>query len=128
MKYTITLSAEQMGLIASCLQDVSRFASGQCELDFTISAMLRHLPFEEKLEREKEATALLRKLKKVLFPDMLDNSSLSYNGTEFIGNTYRIYRTMLYHLAIDNDWNNVWSSPALPSGNMGTIEIHKLNQ
>jgi hypothetical protein len=61
-------------------------------------------------------------------PDMPDNGSKGYNGTEFIGNTYQIYRTILYQLAKDKNWNNVYSSPALKSGNMGTVKIKSLNQ
>jgi hypothetical protein len=33
---------------------------------------------------------------------------------------------MLYQLAMDYNWDNVYSSPALPSGTMGTIKIKKL--
>jgi hypothetical protein len=32
-------------------------------------------------------------------PDMPDNGSKGYNGTEFVGNTYQIYRTILYQPA-----------------------------
>jgi hypothetical protein len=40
-KYVIELSEDQMRLVASCLEDVSRFASGQYELRHTIEQMLR---------------------------------------------------------------------------------------
>ena len=72
-----------------------------------------------------EAEMLLKQAKRILMPESLDKG---YNGTEFIGNVYQIYRTILYRLAIDNDWNNVYSSPALPSGNMGTIKIERVKQ
>jgi hypothetical protein len=29
----------------------------------------------------------------------------------------------LYQLARDNNWHNVYSSPALPSGNLGNIKV-----
>lgn len=41
MKYRIELSEEQMSLIAQCLEDVSRFASGQWKMDNTIEAMVK---------------------------------------------------------------------------------------
>jgi hypothetical protein len=122
-KYKIELSEEQMRLVAYCIEDVSRFASGQCMLNYRIEAMLRGLPFNEQMKRRDEAEELLRQVKKVLLPELRDNESKGYNGSEFIGNTYQVYRTILHKLAIDNNWDNVYSSPALKSGTMGTITI-----
>lgn len=126
-KYIIELSEHQMRLIANCLEDVSRFASGQWEMRYTIEEILRGLPFDEQMKRRSEAEESLRQTKKVLFPDYPDNASKGYNGSEFIGNTYQIYRTILHQLAKDNDWDNVYSSPPLPSGNLGSIKIEKVN-
>jgi len=125
-KYKIELTEEQMRLVSNCLEDVSRFAAGQWEMRFLIEEMLTGLDFYEAMERRKEAEDLLNKAKKVLIPELSDNQSKSYNGTEFIGNTYQIYRTILHQLAMDYDWNNVYSSPALNSGTMGTVKIEKL--
>jgi hypothetical protein len=122
-KYKIEVSEDQMRLISSCLDDVSRFAAGQYEMRYTIEQMLRGLPFEEQMKRRREVEDLLRQVKRVLLPDMSDNAGKGYDSTEFIGNTYQIYRTILHQLAIDNDWNNVYSSPSLPSGNLGSIKI-----
>jgi hypothetical protein len=124
-KYTIELSEEQMRLIADCMDDVGRFASGQWQLRYTIEEMLRDLPFDEQMKRRNEVEELLRQAKRVLLPDFVDNQSYSYNSTEFIGNGYQISRTILHQIAIDNDWGNVYSSPALPSGTLGTIKIKK---
>lgn len=126
-KYRIELSEQQMALIAACLEDVSRFASGQWEMQNTIEAMVKGLPFEEQIKRRDEAEYFLNKAKKILLPDLQDNSSKGYNGSEFIGNTYQIYRTILYQLAKDNNWDNVYSSPVLPSGNLGTIKIEAID-
>ena len=123
MKYKIELSEEQMSLIAQCLEDVSRFASGQWQMQNTLEAMVKGLPFDEQIRRRDQAEEVLRQAKKVLLPEISDNSSKGYNGTEFIGNTYQIYRTILHQFAKDNNWENVYSSPALPSGNLGTIKI-----
>ncbi len=122
-KYTIELSEEQMRLISFCLEDISRFASGQWELRYTIEEMLRGLPFDEQMKKRDEVEGLLKQVKRILLPELHDNASKGYNGSEFIGNTYQIYRTILHQLAIDNNWNNVYSSPSLPSGYMGTIKI-----
>ena len=125
-KYRIELTEEQMRLVSNCLEDVSRFAGGQWEMRFLIEEMLRGLEFNEAMQRRKKAEDFLNKAKKVLLPDLLDNQSKSYNGTEFIGNVYQIYRSILHQLAIDNNWDNVYSSPALKSGTMGTVKIQKI--
>lgn len=125
-KYKIELSEEQMLLVAKCLEDISRFASGQWEIIYTIEEMLRGLPFDEQMKRRDEVDELLNQAKRILLPNLSDNQSKSYNGSYFIGNTYQIYRTILHQLAKDNNWNNVYSSPALPSGNMGTIKIENV--
>jgi hypothetical protein len=125
-KYKIELSEEQLSLIAQCLEDVSRFASGQWTMQNTIEAMVKGLPFDEQIKKRDEAEEHLKQAKKLLLPEIFDNSSKGYNGSEFIGNTYQIYRTILYQLAKENNWNNVYSSPALPSGNLGTINIEKI--
>lgn len=125
-KYTIELSEEQMRLVAQCLEDVSRFASGQWELQNTIEAMVKGLPFDDQIQRRDDAEEHLRRAKQILIPQFADNQSYGYNSTEFIGNTYQIYRTIWHQLAKDNDWDNVYSSPALASGTLGTIKIEKL--
>ncbi len=125
-KYKIELSEEQMRLIANCLEDVSRFASGQWEFRYTIEEMLRGLPFDEQMKRRNEVEELLKQSKRILLPEFPDNASKGYDGSEFIGNSYQIYRTILHQLAKDNNWDNVYSSSALPSGNMGTIKIEPI--
>lgn len=126
-KYRIELSEDQMRLVANCLEDVSRFASGQWELRYTIEEMLKGLPFDEQMERRDQVEELLKQTKRVLLPDFPDNASKGYNGSEFIGNVYQIYRTILYQLAKDNNWDNVYSSPALPSGTLGTVKIESVD-
>lgn len=126
-KYTIELSEQQMRLIAYCLEDISRFASGQYELKYTIEEMLNEFPFDEQMERRKEVEELLKRVKQILLPKFPKNASKTYNENEFIGNTYQIYRTILHQLAKDNNWNNVYSSPTLSSGNLGTIKIEAVD-
>ena len=126
--YKIILNESQLRLISNCMEDCSRFSSGQWEMENTIEAMVKGLPFEEQIKRRVEAEELLRQAKKVLLPEIKDNSSKGYNGTDFIGNTYQIYRTILHQFAKDKNWNNVYSSPALPSGSLGTIKIEAVNE
>ena len=125
-KYRIELSEEQLRLVANCLEDISRFASGQTELKNTIEEMTKHLDHDISHERLKDADLYLRGAKAVLLPELQTNQSYGYNSTEFIGNTYQIYRTILHCLAIENNWDNVYSSPALKSGTMGVVKIEKV--
>jgi hypothetical protein len=128
MKYTIELSKEQMLLVAYCLEDVSRFASGQPNMDYTLQHMLKELPFDITMERRNHVRDLLELCKKILLPELSANESLGYNSTTFIGNTYQIYRSIIHQVAVDEDWHNVYSSPTLPSGNMGGIKITKVEE
>lgn len=126
-KYKVELTEEQLRLVANCLEDISRFASGQWQMRYMVEDILTDLPIDEQLKRRAEAEELFRQAKAVLMPTFPDNGGLGYNGTEFIGNTYQIYRTILYQIAIDNNWDNVYSSPALKSGNMGTIKVERID-
>jgi hypothetical protein len=67
--------------------------------------MLKNLPLNEKIDRRNDAVELLRQVKKILLPNLSINESKGYNGSEFIGNTYQIYRTILHKLF----WNfEIW--------------------
>ena len=125
-KYSIEVTEEQMRLIADCLEDISRFAAGQCEMKWSIGEMLKDVSFDEKMEKIKGAEAVLEQAKRILLPELSINESKGYNGTEFIGNTYQIYRAILHKLAMEHNWDNVYSSPALKSGTLGTVKITKL--
>jgi len=125
-KYRIELTEDQMLLVSNCLEDASRFAAGDCRMNHTIQNMGNGVLGSEWVQRKNNAEALLKEVKRVLLPELVTNENLSYNGTDFIGNVYQIFRTILHQLAKDNDWNNVYSSPPLPSGNMGAVRIDRV--
>ena len=128
-KYTIELSEDQLRLIAQCLEDVSRFASGQWEMRYMVEEMVRVAApkdFEKQIELRDDAEMYLRRARNVLI-DFPENASYSYNSKEFIGNTYQIYRSIWHELLKDTEDWNVYHSPARPSGTMGTIKIQKLD-
>jgi len=127
-RYNIELNEDQLLLVANCLEDISRFASGQCEMRYTIGKILHELSFDEKIKRRNCVEKLLKKSKGVLLPNIAYDVYKGYDSSEFIGNTYQIYRSILHQLAIDNNWNNVYSSPSLPSGNMGEVKIKLISK
>lgn len=126
--YQITLNEAQMRLISDCLEDVSRFASGQWALRNTIEEMVRVAApkdYKRQIEMRDEAEEHLRRAKNCIL-DFSDNASYGYNGTDFIGNTYQIYRSILHEFNKNaEDWN-VYKYHALPSGNLGTIKIEEI--
>lgn len=125
--YRVTLSEEQLRLVSNCVEDVNRFASGQPELWYTLENMLEGVESSEKTDRILEARELLKKVKEILLPELRSGAFKGYNTPGFIGNTYQIYRTILHQLTVDNNINNTYSSPTLPSGNMGTIKVEKIS-
>lgn len=126
--YQITLNEAQMRLIADCLEDVSRFASGQWALRNTIEEMVKVAAprqYDKQIQMRDDAEEHLRRAKNCIL-DFSDNAGYGYNGTDFIGNTYQIYRSILHEFNKDaEDWN-VYKSPSLPSGNLGTIKIEEI--
>lgn len=121
-KFNIELTEEQMQLVANCMEDICRFASGQVEMGNTIVKVANNV--NDKLNAESK----LIEVKKILFPNLAYGASYGYNHTPFIGNTYQIYRTIKHYLLKDTDTWNVYHSPALPSGDMGTIKITEIKE
>ena len=130
--YQIIVNREQLQLIADCLEDISRLAAGQPELCNTINLLLALN--DDDCEKRDEIQKHLYAIKKIIYPELSHNASYGYNGgsrqnsiqRDMVGNTYQIYRTILHFLAVDEKWDNVYSSSALPSGNLGTISVKKI--
>ena len=127
-KYKIELTRDQLVLVSNCLEDISRFAGGQTELRYTIEEILKDKEHKCFMYRRGAAESHLKQLKQVLLPELRENEYLSYNSTEFIGNVYQVYRSILHHLAKEEEWNDVYSSPPLPSGTMGCVNIETVGK
>lgn len=125
-QYQITLSESQMMLIARTLEDVSRFASGQMEMQNTIQEIVsvewkdNH---DKQIDVRDTAEWRLNKLKSLLFSK---GGYGGYNKTPFVGNLYQIYKWMYKAFNDAHNINNVDSPEPLPSGNLGTIKIEKV--
>lgn len=133
--YKITLTREQLMLISQCVEDISRFAAGDMDLQHTTDTLIDDMDRTESLGIRSFIVNNSRAIRRRLFPDLEDFEHIGYNGgskdkinrKRLIGNTYQIYRSILHQLAIDENWNNVYSDITLPSGDMGTIKVERID-
>lgn len=133
--YKITLTREQLMLISQCMEDISRFAAGDMDLQHTTDTLIDDMDRTESLGIRSFIVNNSRAIRRRLFPDLEDFEHIGYDGgskdkinrKRLIGNTYQIYRSILHQLAIDEDWNNVYSDITLPSGDMGTIKVERID-
>jgi hypothetical protein len=94
--------------------------------------------FNKYLENKEHVNEHLKAIKNILFPEFAryPGASYGYNNTPDIGNSYQIYRTIEYVLAKEREAEakaegkehgyDCYLSPALPSGNLGTIKVEKI--
>lgn len=120
-KYQITVTKEQLKLIANCIEDCHRFISGETEMQN--STMI--------LDNHREVKNKLRELHSVVVPELHKecgyNASYDWAGNgcknieqqKFIASTYYIYREILHFLSKDKDNWNVYKSETLRCENSG---------
>ena len=126
-KYTLTLTESQLRLMAQCIEDCHRFASGQMELANTTAMVKNRGEFCRKLNE----------LQPYMTPELSRGSSYKWSGIgcpdeyqrKFIARTYYIYREIYHQLRIQNehDGYNVYDSPTLTCKDSGEqIKIQKV--
>ena len=119
-KYRITLTKEQIMLIADCVEDCHRFACGETDLHNTISRI-------ESSDKRNELRRRLWLLPRFINPELPPNASYGWNGTgckdehqrKFIAKTYAIYREIL-HKVVNN---GVYAYPTLTCEEGGELPI-----
>lgn len=117
-------------LISRCVEDISRYAAGDMDLQHTTETLIDDMDRTESLGIRSFIANNSMAIRRRLFPDLEDYEHIGYDGgskdminrKRLIGNTYQIYRSILHQLAIDENWNNVYSDMTLPSGDMGMIK------
>lgn len=133
--YKITLTREQLMLISRCVEDISRYAAGDMDLQHTTETLIDDMDRTESPGIRSFIAKNMISIRARLFPDLEDFEYIGYHGgssdkinrKRLIGNTYQIYRSILHQLAIDENWNNVYSDITLPSGDMGTIKVERID-
>lgn len=121
MKYQLTVTEEQLLLVARCVEDCCRFASGQMGLDNTASISLNCCEIREILEQAKP----------FMTPDLPHNASYGWSGgsckndgqRKFIAQTYAIYREIYHKVALARKVDNVYTSETLTCEEGGELPI-----
>lgn len=123
-KYQITLTEEQLMLMARCVEDCSRFAAGQTGLVNTLLFIDRYPRFE--LRRN------LKDLQPLVTPGLSRGVSYGWNGCscpneeqrKFIAQTYYLYREIFHQHNLAEGINNVYTSETLRCKDSGeTIQV-----
>lgn len=126
------MTEPQLRLIAQCVEDCSRFASGQTEMGNTIGY----------LHNSSSIRDVLRTVKPIVTPGLEPNASYGWNGGScprklqrgFIAKTYYLYREILHCLTVernkeeDMSWN-VYMSETLRCADSGEpIKLEVVNE
>lgn len=112
-KYQITLTEEQLMLIARCVEDCSRFAAGQTELGNTLLFIDIH-PYFELCNK-------LYDLHSLVTPGLGRSASYGWNGSncpneeqrKFIAQSYYLYREIYHQHNLAEGIDNVYTSETL---------------
>lgn len=119
-RYTIEVDEEQLMLISKCVEDCSRFAAGQVEMDNTL--------WEIDCKNMAKVKDRLRDIKGCVTPGLAMNESYGWSGgscenkaqASFIAKTYALYREILHVVTVENnngDGYNVYLSDTLRCDN-----------
>lgn len=113
-RYKIELSEDQLRMIINCVEDCSRFMSGQVKLEHTTDILNNWDEVQEELAK---------KIKPLVTPRLSFNASYDWAGSscsnekqkKFIQASYYLYRELLHQWTLmqdADDWN-VYNSPTL---------------
>ena len=78
--YKITLTREQLMLISQCVEDISRFAAGDMDLQHTTDTLINDMDGAETLGIRSFIINNSRAIRRRLFPDLGDYEHIGYDG------------------------------------------------
>lgn len=118
-KYQITLTEEQLMLMARCVEDCSRFAAGQTELGNTLLFIDKYPHFELRKS--------LQDLQSLVTPSLGRGASYGWNGSscpneeqrKFIAQSYYLYREIYHQHNLAKGIDNVYTSETLRCADSG---------
>lgn len=119
-KYQITLTEEQLMLMARCVEDCSRFAAGQTEL----YNVLRSIDMYDLSLRKK-----LQDLQPLVTPVLGRGASYDWSGSgcpneeqrKFIARSYYLYREIYHQHNLAEGIDNVYTSETLRCKDSGEL-------
>ena len=126
-QYRITVSESQLRMIADCVEDCSRFMSGQTEL-YNCTSMLDHM---HDLHDE------LKKMQHYVTPLLSRGASYGWSGgscpndwqRKFIAASYYLYREIRHFDAVNRNVDTVYRSETLRCEDSGMpIVIEKVRE
>lgn len=129
--YCLYCNEQQLLIIARCVEAWSRRYAGQLDLTYD-TALQKRLQVRSDGDIQTycnirdEVQKHLKVIYFLLFPELYPNGSYNYNADNTIGNAYQIYRTILHKLALEHHKLNVYTSPPLPSGNLGKVVVERV--
>lgn len=112
-KYQITLTEEQLMLMAYCIEDCNRFAAGQTELNNTLLFIDKYPDYE--------IQKTLRDLQPLVTPSLGRGAIYGWNGSgcpneeqrKFIAQSYYLYREIYHQHNLAEGIDNVYTSKTL---------------
>ena len=123
-RYTIEVNEHQLRLIAQCVEDLSRFYSGQMGLANTANILdeKRKVMLQDELDE----------LRPIVTPD-IRYGYYGWSGAgcgneiqrKFLAESYYLYREIYHHLANPDDTWNVYNSETLRCADSGDPIIVK---
>ena len=124
-RYTVEVNEHQLRLIAQCVEDLSRFYSGQMGLSNTANILdtERKVMLQDKLDE----------LKPLITPDLPYNGYYGWSAIDcpneiqrkFLAESYYLYREIYHQLANPDDTWNVYNTETLRCADSGEPIIVK---
>lgn len=81
--YKITLTRKQLMLISQCVEDISRFAAGDMDLQHTTDTLINDMDRTESLGIRSFIVNNSRAIRRRLFPDLEDFEHIGYDGGDW---------------------------------------------
>lgn len=112
-RYRITLTERQLMLVARCVEDLHRFASGQPKLTNTM------MDIDAPSDKRGEVAEHLNACKAIISPELKNGGAYGWNGVgcpnesqrRFIAETYCIYREIYHQIGARTHREWVYGSP-----------------
>lgn len=125
-KWVIELTEEQLSLIANCVEDCHRFASGQSELHNTTVHLDNYLELRDTLQEHVEP--LIAPSGRGSFCKWTGCGARNEHQRKFLAKTYGIYREIQHQLYLARGMSNVYTSPTLTCGEQGQLPVVKIKE